>query len=153
MKFGKEKGKRHGSKTRILFSMALFALAWNVSSSTTFAAPAPPITSFEIITVSSPQGGVESKVAASALVTTNDHGGTYIDVTVRQMGYSTYNIGTMDTYGMTLTDTKYVLNSSRAIIGYDYTFRISKGFSSGTVTLKAGSINTGKVWTDSIRIK
>lgn len=132
----------------LLVTVILFGAA-----NAAMAGPAPAISSFEIIEVSSAKSSAES-VPASALITTRDHGGSYIQIKVLQMGYSAQNpIAGMDTYPMTLVSTEYRTNAARQVIGFVYTFKISKGFESGTVSVSSFSINTGRKWTDSIRIK
>lgn len=117
------------------------------------AGPAPAISSYQIYAVRSAQSPNWEYPNASAVITANDHGGAYIDVAVLEMGYSTSRMATMDTYGMTLIDTLNVTNNTGAIVGYIYVFRITKGFTSGTVSTSATSINSGARWSDSIRIK
>ncbi|MDX1968854.1 MAG: DUF4879 domain-containing protein [Planctomycetaceae bacterium] len=134
----------------------LFAafVAMMIATQPVVAAPAPAVSYYQIYAVRSAQSsGTWEYPKSSDVVTTWDHGGSYIDVAVYQRGYSSSRQAKMDTYGMSLVETLYDKDSSGAIVGFYYIFRIQKGFASGTVSSSAISINTGRAWSDSIRIK
>jgi hypothetical protein len=114
---------------------------------------APPIRTFEIYAVRSASHPAWDYLAPSALVTNANHGGSFIEIAVRQDGYSLSQAATVNTFPMTLTGTSYLKNNRNEITGFYYIFRLQKGFSSGTVKATSTSIITVKRWADSIRIK
>lgn len=125
-------------------------------SSTTplMAQPAPAISSFQISHVRSEQsGGNWEAVSQSALVTSGDHGGSYIEVAVRCMGYPNSHGATIATMNMSPQRTEYILDAQRRVVGFYLIYRTTRRMTDGNVSVWGTSINTGRRFTDSIRIR
>ncbi len=123
-------------------------------STSVFAQAAPPISSFQVYAVRSQQSnGNWDYLSPSAVVTNWDHGGSYIEVAIDCSGYPAGHGATMATYNMTYQRSQNKLDARGRIIGYYLIYRITNRMSDGNVSVWGTSINTGRRFTDSIRIK
>lgn len=128
----------------IAFSIMLCVVA---NPTTAHAAPAPQLTSFKIVKVASQNGGIEAINNSSTMYivsTSNDHGGTWLEVTIEEIGYAGYRQATFNGNSMTLISTTPIDNNNDSIIdGYECTWRYSSstGFTNGTFTASSKSVN------------
>ncbi|MGK6323049.1 DUF4879 domain-containing protein [Sphingomonas sp. DT-51] len=69
------------------------SLSLALIASPLYASPAPPVTSVRVINVQSENGGSESE-SSNASSTANDHGRSFIEVTVLEIGQATWRNAT-----------------------------------------------------------
>ncbi|MCR6850515.1 YolA family protein [Bacillus sp. IBL03825] len=110
-------------------------------SSEASAAPAPPLTSVKIVKVESQFGGVEF-INSNSLSTSQHHGGSYLYVYTRDMGYGSnpgaqMNGGFLKKVGSTPID----VNGDRTIDGWEYKWDASVYQSGGQFQYKNRSTN------------
>jgi hypothetical protein len=132
--------------TRFFVALALVLpiLIVNISD----AAPAPDITSFDVIQVCSEYQCIDTTINPYNVSIIR---GSQLLVTVRQMGYAQYQGATYNGTTVGSIDTARINDNYGITIGFVDTYDCS-GHQSGTFTAKAISTRTGQEWTASVYI-
>lgn len=141
-------------KSKAFLALAAATVLCLTAANTAFAQAAPPISSFQVYAVRSAQsGGNWEYLNQSDLITKQDHGGSYIEVAIECIGYPSAHGATMATFNMAYQRMEYKLDAQRRVIGFYLIYRISNRIPDGNVSIWGTSINNGRRFTDSIRIR
>ena len=102
------------------------------------AAPAPPLTSVAVIKVASAQVPAGEAITAYQYSTVRDHGGAYLDVTTREMGYAINRRAAYNSAPMIQTAVTYIM-SGTTVVGFTRTWRTYNPAPSGRFAYQATS--------------
>ncbi|MCR6850505.1 YolA family protein [Bacillus sp. IBL03825] len=101
------------------------------------AGPAAPLTSLNVVKVESQLGGVET-INPNSFSTTRDHGGSYLYVYTREIGYGQFPFAKMDGFDVKSVGSQII--GGNPIVGWEYKWDVSK-FKEGTFEYQKTSIN------------
>lgn len=110
-----------GMLKRMILGVSLLVVGATVGLATDVsAAPAPPLTSLNVVKVESQLGGVEF-IGPNNLSTIKDHGGSYLYIYTNEMGYGRNPIAQMSGQKLKKVESKMIdINGDRTVDGWEY---------------------------------
>lgn len=139
-------------KTALAFTL-LGTSILGIAATEASAAPAPPLSSLQVVKVESQLGGVEY-IGQNQLSTIKDHGGSYLYISTVEVGYGHIRYAEMNGSKLKEKDSKMLdFNGDRIIDGWEYRWDAS-GHEDGTFKYRNTSTNfPNNTLSTSLRIK
>lgn len=119
-------------------SLAITAFVGLGMATEALAGPAAPLTSLNVVQVESELGGVET-INQNSFSTSRNHGGKYLYITTKEMGYGQNPFAKMNGSNVKSIDSTII--GGRPIVGWYYKWDAS-GHQQGTFEYQKTSINS-----------
>ncbi|EOO12681.1 MULTISPECIES: DUF4879 domain-containing protein [Bacillus] len=131
-------------------SLAVASVVGLGMASEASAGPAAPLTSLSVVKVESQLGGVEY-ITPNSFSTTKDHGGSYLYVYTKEIGYGQFPFAKMNGFDVKSIGSQII--GGNPIVGWEYKWDASN-HQEGTFEYQKTSINYPRdTWRTSLYIK